>query len=194
MANEEKLVLPGDEVKTDKRPGFGLYNEENKVFASMAGKLKESDDKIVVEPHKEVIELSKGDSIIGRVEITRDKMAAIRILKIVGKQRTLPTEDMGVIKVMDISDGYTENARDEFKVGDIIKAKVANVLPNDVLLTTKGSNLGVIEGYCSSCRSLLEMKGDKLVCTGCGRQESRKVSQDYLLVKPEDTKTQKDKA
>jgi exosome complex component CSL4 len=107
----------------------------------------------------------------------------VRILKVVGKHRTLPTEPFGVIRVMDIAPRYTERASDEFKIGDVIRAEVAQVLPNDVVLTTKSPNLGVIEGYCSKCRGILEMQGEKLVCSVCGKSDPRKVSNDYLIKK-----------
>lgn len=175
--------MPGDEVKTDKRPGSGLYEEGGKVFASATGLLKEEDGKMMVESRNPPVQLKRGDTVIATVESVKEKIVLVKIMKVVGKQRTLPTEDFGVIRVMDIAPGYTEKASDEFKVGDIVKAEVAQVLPNDVVLTTKGANLGVVEGYCSQCRGILEMRGDKLVCSLCGRTEKRKASKDYLIQK-----------
>jgi len=177
----DKFVLPGDVVETDKKPGFGLYSDAGKTYAALAGTLKEADDGIMVASGNPVIEINKGDTVIASVENVKEKVVLVKVLKVVGKQRSLPTEDYGVVRVMDIAPGYTEKASDEFKIGDIIKAEVAMVLPDDILLTTKGPNFGVIEGYCSKCRGILQMKDGKLVCSICGKTEHRKTSRDYLL-------------
>lgn len=180
----EKFVMPGEVVKTQKKVGSGLYTEDGQTYAALTGTLKESEDRASVEPINPLVEIHRGDTVIASVEsIKGEKVVLVKILKVVGKQRTLPTEDFGVIRVMDIAPGYTEKASDEFKIGDIVKTEVLDVLPDDVVMTTKGPNLGVIEGYCSKCRSILEMDGDKLVCSICGRTERRKVSKDYLIKK-----------
>ncbi|MBN2517493.1 MAG: exosome complex RNA-binding protein Csl4 [Candidatus Altiarchaeota archaeon] len=181
MEQEEGFVIPGQMVKTDKRPGHGLYAEKGNVYSALVGNMKESTDKAFVEPGNSIVEVKRGDTIIGTIETVRDKAVVVKILKVVGKQRALPTGGFGIIRVMDIANGYTENAKDEFKIGDVIKAEVAEVLPNDTILTTKSPNLGVIEGYCSSCRGILKSEAGKLVCTVCSKVERRKVSRDYLL-------------
>lgn len=178
-----KVVMPGDVVQTDKKPGSGLYVEEGKIHASIAGLLKDSGEQVTVESTNPIVEIRNGDTVIASVESVKEKVVLVKILKVVGKQRSLPTEDYGVVRVMDIAPRYTEKASDEFKIGDVIKAEVLQVLPNDVLLTTKGPNLGVIEGYCSQCRGILQMDGDKLICSICGKSERRKASRDYLLTK-----------
>jgi exosome complex component CSL4 len=179
----DKIVMPGEPVHTDKKLGTGLYTENSVVYSSIAGRLKEVGDSMVVEPTNPIVEIKKGDTVIASVESVKEKVVLVKIMKVVGKQRTLPTEDYGVVRVMDIAPRYTEKASDEFKIGDVIKAEVMQVLPNDVILTTKGPNLGVIEGYCSYDRGILQMEGEKLVCTICGRSERRKASRDYLLAK-----------
>jgi exosome complex RNA-binding protein Csl4 len=178
---KEEFVIPGQAIKTDKRLGYGLYTEGGNIYSSVTGTLKESPDKAFVEPTNSIVEVKRGDTVIGSVETVRDKIVVVKIMKVVGKQRSLPTEDYGIIKVMDIAQGYTESAKDEFKIGDIVKAEVSEVLPNDVILTTKGANLGVIEGYCSECRGILKSENGKLACTVCGRVEKRKTSRDYLF-------------
>jgi len=177
----EKSVLPGDEVKTDKRLGYGLYSEGGKTYASVMGEFKETGDKAVVEPENSVVEVQVGDTVICSVESVKDKVVLVKVMKVVGKKRSLPREDYGVIRVMDISSGYTESAKDEFKIGDFIKAEVKEVLPNDIILSTKSPNMGVIEGYCDECRGILDAKGEKLVCENCGKENRRKVSRDYLV-------------
>ena len=181
MEQKENFVVPGEAVKTDKRLGYGLYTEGGATYSSVVGNMKESTDKAFVEPENNVVEIRRGETVIGTIEVVRDKAVVVKILKVVGKQRSLPTESMGIIRVMDISSGYTESAKDEFKIGDVIKAEVTQILPNDIILTTKNPNLGVIEGYCSNCRGILKSDSGKLVCTVCGKTEKRKTSRDYLL-------------
>jgi exosome complex component CSL4 len=179
----DKFVLPGELIKTDKKIGSGAYNEDGKVYASVAGVVKEDEIIVTVEAKNQLVSLHRGDLVIASVEGVKEKVVLVKIKKVVGKNRTLPTEDFGVIRVMDIAPRYTERASDEFKVGDIIKAEVVQVLPNDVIMTTKGPNLGVIEGYCGRCRGILELDGEKLTCSICGKDEKRKISRDYLLKK-----------
>jgi exosome complex component CSL4 len=180
----DKFVLPGEMLKSDKKPGSGAYSEKGKMYASVAGVVKEEGDMVRIESGNPLNELQRGDIVIVSVRSVKEKIVLVSILKVVGKNRTLPTEPYGVIRVMDISPGYTERASDEFKIGDIVKAEVKQVLPNDVVMTTKGQNLGVIEGYCSKCRGILEMEGDdKLVCSVCGKPDQRKISRDYLIKK-----------
>ena len=181
-----KFVIPGDPVKTEKKPGQGLYSEGGHVFAATAGMFKENESGAMVDATNPIVEVKRGDTVIVSVESVKEKVVLVKVMKVVGKQRALPTEDFGVIRVMDIAPGYTEKASDEFKVGDIVKAEVLQVLPNDIVMTTKGPTLGVIEGYCSECRGMLEQdKEGKLVCNICGRTDRRKLSRDYLVKKGE---------
>jgi len=181
---EGKFVLPGEAVNVDKKLGYGLYSEGDKVYSSVPGVLKDLPGKTIVEPSNSITEVKNNDVVICSVEITRDKVVVCRILKVVGKQRGIATDVTGVIKVMDIDSGYVESAKEEFKIGDMVKAKVVQIpTTGDVSLATKGKELGVIEGFCSECRSLLLLDGEKLVCSNCGKVAHRKVSGDYLIKK-----------
>lgn len=188
----EKYVVPGEPIKSDKRAGVGVYMEDGKAYAAVAGLLKDCDDAVCVESSNPLVTLHKGDVVIASVESVKEKVVLVKIMKVVGKNRTLPTEDFGVVRVMDIAPRYTERASDEFKTGDVIKAEVVQVLPNDVILSTKSPNMGVIEAYCSSCRGILELKGERLICSICTKTEKRKTSRDYLLIKEEETKETQD--
>ncbi len=181
----EKLVMPGEVIKTKKKPGAGVYEENGALYAAVTGTLVEGDEKVTVEAGNPLNTLQRGDEVIVTVESVKEKIVLVKIMKTVGKQRSLPDEPFGVIRVMDIAPRYTEKASDEFKVGDIVKAEIAQIVPNDVIMTTKNPNLGVIEGYCEYDRGLLRMEGDKLVCTICGKTNRRKTSSDYLLKKEE---------
>lgn len=178
-----EFVVPGQLIESDKQPGQGVYKEGGKTYASVVGEVKNLSERVFVKPSNEVVELQRGDAVIGNVETVRDKMVVVRILKVVGKSRTLPTERFGVVKITDISNSYIDKAQDEFKIGDVVKALVVQVLPNDVLLSTKKGEMGVIEAYCSQCRGLLELADGKLVCSVCGKSERRRMSSDYLIKK-----------
>jgi exosome complex component CSL4 len=124
--------------------------------------------------------LKRGDIIIGKIEEVRDQNATVVIGALRGREdRALPPPNVGLIHISQTDAGYVKDLSREFRVGDIVRAKVINANREPVLLSTVGDDLGVIVAFCSRCRSPLVRQGKKLVCESCGNVESRKMANDY---------------
>ena len=70
---------------------------------------------------------------------------------------------------------------DDFRIGDLIQAKVTKVMGVDNAdLTTAENELGVLKAMCTNCRHFMNKIGKKEVkCPNCGRKETRNISSNY---------------
>src|SRR5438067_11352656 len=96
------------------------------------------------------------------------------VLAIHGITRQVSGEAEVTIHTSNVSEDYTEDIHDKFRLGDIIRAKVIQVKPS-VQLTTAEANLGVVNALCSVCRGPTELRGHDLYCPRDERTESGKV-------------------
>src|SRR2546425_905566 len=136
---EAKMVLPGDEIAVAEEfePGEGTYERNGLVFAATPGVL-------VLDPENRVArvrafnppaELKVGDIVYGVVDDIRGMMATATITAIHGRSRQISGESEGTIHISNVSEEYTEDIHDMYRLGDIIRAKVIQVKPS-VQLTT----------------------------------------------------------
>src|SRR5438874_13161151 len=179
---EAKMVLPGDEIAVAEEfePGEGTYEKNGRVYAATPGVL-------ILDPANRVArvrafnppaELKVGDIVYGTIDDIRGMMATATVLAIHGRTRQVSGEAEGTIHISNVSEDYTEDIHDKFRLGDIIRAKVIQVKPS-VQLTTAEANLGVVKALCSVCRGPLELRGHDLHCPRDERTERRKVAADY---------------
>ncbi|UCE81584.1 MAG: exosome complex RNA-binding protein Csl4 [Methanobacteriota archaeon] len=175
--------MPGDEVAQAEEymAGEGTYEDKDgKVYSSAVGELDiDEREKIVrIAPDNPPIVLIEGDTVIAEISDVKPAMAICFITSQEGRRREVSSETLAAVHVSKIASSYVEDAADLLRPGDIIRAKVVQALPS-VQLTTSGPHLGVLRALCSSCRTPLERKGEKLYCERCERTETRKVSDDY---------------
>jgi len=179
---EPKLVLPGDEIAVAEEfePGEGTYERNGLVFAATPGAL-------ILDPQNHVArvrafnppaQLKVGDIVYGAIDDIRGMMATATILAIHGRSRQISGEAEGTIHISNVSEEYTEDIHDMYRLGDIIRAKVIQVKPS-VQLTTAETTLGVVKALCSVCRGPLELRGRELYCPRDERTERRKFAADY---------------
>ncbi|HDH44969.1 MAG TPA: RNA-binding protein [Thermococcus sp.] len=187
-----ELVLPGDYLGVIEEflPGEGIIEENGELYAARAGRVKIDLEKIEisVEPVTDVPPLPQvGDIVIARVLEVKSQAAIVELLKIEGRKgyREIATSKLAGIHVSQVKDGYVESMNSEFKIGDIIRAKVLTNEKSPIQLTTREPNLGVIYALCSSCKVPLVRRSNVLVCPKCGRRESRKLSTYYRKLKLE---------
>lgn len=179
------FVVPGDFLATAEEfvPGNGAYEENGKIYAANTGVvLVDARTKhiSVFSRAAGVPTLKRGDIIIGRIEEVRDQNATVIIGRLRGREdRALPPPNVGSIHISQTDAGYVKDLSREFRVGDIVRAKVINANREPVQLSTVGEDLGVIVAFCSRCRSPLTRQGKKLVCDSCGNVEFRKIANDY---------------
>jgi exosome complex component CSL4 len=179
---EPKMVLPGDQIAVAEEfePGEGTYEKDGLVFASTPGVLQLDEQSRVarVRPFNPPAELQPGDIVYGVVDDIRGMMATATVNAIHGRARQVSGETEGTIHISNVSEDYTEDIRDMYHLGDIIRAKVIQTKPS-VQLTTAEPDLGVVKALCGQCRGPLELRGRDLFCPRCERTERRKFARDY---------------
>ncbi len=186
MSEKKKIVVPGDEVGTSEEyiPGEGTYETDGKILSSTVGVVEYDDDDMVVrtKPLNPVVEIERGDIVIGTVVMVRDTMVVIDINKIEGKDREISGDTSGTIHVSKASQSYVKDLKKEFRIGDYVRAKVMQAKPS-VQLTTGYPEYGVIKALCTRCRGPMVRKGTMVYCPRCERTETRKISSMYGKLK-----------
>ncbi|MFH1773886.1 MAG: exosome complex RNA-binding protein Csl4 [Methanobacteriota archaeon] len=184
MVESGEFVIPGIELGFSEEfiPGEGAYEEEGKIYASITGTLviDMKERKIKVLPRTSTPPIPKdGDLVIGKIVDVKPQIAIVELLKLKGNERALPGSIDGGIHISQTRDSYVSELSKEFKVGDVVYAKVLNTSRTPIQLSTVGKDLGVIKAFCYHCNTALSLTGDKLKCENCGRIEFRRISPEY---------------
>jgi len=189
-AKEGELVLPGDYLGVIEEyfPGKGVKEENGELYATMAGKVKIDPERmeITVEPVTDTPPLPRiGDVVIGNVIEVKPQSAIVQLIRIEPREdeREIATSKLAGIHISHVRGGYVEGLSGEFKIGDIVRAKVIGNRKSPIQLSTKEADLGVIYALCTRCRTPLVRRGNQLVCPKCGHVEKRKLSTLYRKVK-----------
>ncbi|AFK21723.1 exosome complex RNA-binding protein Csl4 [Pyrococcus sp. ST04] len=161
--------------------------EDGNLYSTRAGWVKIDKDKIEIslKPASSTPPIPKvGDIVYARVIDVKQQAVLLRMIKIEGKDnREIATSKLAGIHISQVKDGFVEDLRNEFKIGDIVRARVITDEKSPIQLTTKDPDLGVVYALCSKCRTPLVRKGNQLVCPKCGNVETRKLSTLYRKVK-----------
>ncbi|UCE46109.1 MAG: exosome complex RNA-binding protein Csl4 [Methanobacteriota archaeon] len=184
--------MPGDEVAQAEEymAGEGTYEDKDgRIYSSAVGELDiDEREKVVrIKPDNPPVVLIEGDTVIAEISDVKPAMAICFIVSQEGRRREVSSETLAAVHVSKIASSYVEDAADLLRPGDLIRAKVIQALPS-VQLTTSGPHLGVLRALCSSCRTPLERKGERLYCERCERNETRKISDDYRSFEIRDDK------
>ncbi|KAA0003439.1 MAG: RNA-binding protein [Thermoplasmata archaeon] len=183
MIEEGSLVFPGDIIATSEElfPGYGTKDVGGNIICTMLGNffINKKRTAAEIKPLTSVpAVLNKGDTLICEVRKITDKMVLVDVLHIAGTDREMAGDRDAAIRVSDIAAGYVVSAKDEYRIGDIIRARVMQAKPA-LRLTTEGPHLGAIKSFCTQCRVPLIKKNSTLECPRCGRVEKRKIASDY---------------
>lgn len=191
MNNKERIVVPGEEIATTEEfmAGEGTYEMNGMVLSSYLGTLKLDSEEMMarVDPINPLVELKVGHVVLASVTDVRSNMILANVARVEGNPRGVTGETLAAIHVSKISEGYTSDVRNEFRLGDIIRAKVIQTRPS-LQLATVGTNLGVLLSLCTKCRKPLSTKDKTLFCENCLRTEIRKKAPDYGKYRFEDVK------
>ena len=182
-----KKVLPGEPVATSEEymPGFGTYEHDGVIYASAVGDLKLDEKNKIAKlsfdnPPMTVFD---GDKVFCEVTDVRAAMVICEILSIDGVKRGVTGDTSGTIHVSRIANKYVEDASEEYRQTDLLRAEVTQSKPS-IQLSTVQQHLGVVVAKCRVCREPLDrQEGNKLYCPRCERTEYRKVADDYRDVK-----------
>jgi exosome complex component CSL4 len=189
-AKDGQFVLPGDYlgVIEEFMPGEGVREENGELYATRAGKVRIDYEKmeISVEPVTDTPPLPKaGDVVLGRVIEVKPQAVIVQLLAIEGREndREIATSKLAGIHISQVKEGFVEDLNKEFKIGDVVRARVIANEKSPIQLSTKEPDMGVVYALCSRCRTPLVRRGDRLVCPRCGNVETRKLSPLYRKVK-----------
>jgi exosome complex component CSL4 len=180
---KKQIVMPGDQLSTSEEllPGEGTFEENGVIRASRLGEyvIDEKYKKARVKPLTSIpVTLKKGDIVLAGVTSVRPMMIVVDVQHVTGKNRSISGESSGTIHASEITQSYVKDASTEYRIGDIVLAKVIQVQPS-LQLTTKEQNLGAIKALCTKCRHVLIKKDHSLECENCGNKERRTIALDY---------------
>ena len=182
-----KKVLPGEQVATSEEytPGFGTYEHDGMIYASAVGDLNldEKNKTARLTFDNPPMTVFEGDKVFCEVTDLRASMVICNIIAIEGATRAVTGQTDATIHVSRIANKYVEDASQEYRQTDLLRAEVIQSKPS-IQLTTVHAHLGAIMVKCRGCREPMDrQQGNKLYCPKCDRTEYRKVADDYRGVK-----------
>ena len=177
------MKQPGDKLASamEYMPGKGVYEENGELFAGVCGEVKEDNEqmKISIEPSVSVpLEINEGDTVFGRIQMTRESMASVEILKVKGKKRSIGNYTVGTLHVAKMSKDYVSNITDVYQSNDLIQATVIKNSPA-IELSTNADNDGVVFARCNVTHDVLKVVDGELWSEELRRRVPRKVSKIY---------------
>ena len=113
-------------------PGKGVYEEKGELFAGVCGEVKEDNENMMISivPSVSVpLEIKEGDTVFGRIQMTRDSMASVEILKVKGEKRSIGNYTVGTLHVAKMSKDYVSNVKEVYQSNDLIQATVIKSSP-----------------------------------------------------------------
>lgn len=180
------FVLPGDAlgVTEEYDPAEWTFDDEGKIRSLVAGtvSLDSKNKRISIVPKTgSPAVLKNGVVVYGQISDVRGQRALMRIGGIKDNKRGLVTNFSGGIHISQADKGYVSKLTDEFRIGDLVDAKVTKIIGLDnVDLTTAEKELGVVKAMCTNCRAYMKQINKKeVLCPRCGRKEGRKISSKY---------------
>lgn len=179
---EKKIVVPGDFIGTEEEylAGEGTFADSEKVFATVTGELSDADRTLRVGRKGSLRALGIGTVVIGRVENVVEPIALVSIASgNTDANRFGETSDYAVLHASMIRRGYVKNVRDEYKIGDIIRAKIVDLRNGEFRLSTDADELGAIKAFCAKCRHPMKVESGILKCESCEWKDNRKIANDY---------------
>lgn len=190
--SKEKIVMPGDELATSEEyiAGEGTYEKNGKIFSAVIGKkaFDEGEKIAKVAVTNPPAKLKPGDIVLGEVINISQSIVIISLAQVENRSRALAGDREGALHISKVTKGFVEDIRKEYRLGDIVRARVLQASPS-VQLGTDSEELGVLKARCLKCRAILSKKGDALYCSRCERNEHRKLAKDYAEFTPPHVET-----
>lgn len=182
-----EIIMPGDELATSEEyiSGDGTYEENGKIYATVIGQkdFDESEKIAKIRAFTQLSILKPGDVILGEVVNVSNSVASILISGLEINDKPVGNNLSGVVHVSKMKEDYTSDARKEFRIGDLVRAKVEQLTPS-IQLSTNAEEYGVLKARCMKCRDILFNKDGTLFCPVCERSESRKLAGDFHRYSP----------
>lgn len=174
------FVTPGSRLGVSEEfvAGPGTYLRDEVIYSNIVGYVLFNilEKRVSVYPPVHAQSIPKrGRVVIGKVSSVQDKFAIVDILR-VGRSET-GGNFTGILPLAFVGQRISRMV-DAFKPGDIIRCKVVRD-KDGTGLGTAGNRFGVILGLSTCCGKVLQLRGRRLTCPECGREERRKGAIDY---------------
>jgi exosome complex component CSL4 len=176
-------VLPGDPLAYAEEflTGEGTFEQDGIVRAARLGlfHLDTREMRATVAPFTSVpAQLKEGDYVYAKIDMLKTSMAGAEVLHIEGSERIITGDTNGTLHVSKIAKRYIQDPGREYRLGDVIRARVLEVKPS-VQLSTEDPRCGAILALCLRDRMPLKRAGKGLECPLCGRKDTRNLAPDY---------------
>lgn len=184
MTTESKLLEPGTPLAYSEEllPGPGTYDDGTQIRAAVYGQSHVDPETMaisIVPAGKAVATIERGDIIVGQVTyIKPEALASVKIIAIRGKEgRSLLSPVEATLHASKIDARYVKFVDEEYRTGDLIRAKVISLKGGPQLATDK-PDLGVVKAWSPDGVPLV-LEGRKLKDPETGHVYIRKVASDY---------------
>jgi exosome complex component CSL4 len=176
---EKKLVLPGDHLSSaeEAEPGENTYLDKDEVYSAAAGENASEAGHAAVRTKGRLLQQpSVGMVVYGvviKASLNKAVVGCISATEVDGGGRGVQFD--AVLPVTAIRRDYVRDIRDEVKIGDIIKARIATVEKTGCDLSLKSPDCGIVVAFCPRCRQRMDLAERIFVCGSCGWKERRKL-------------------
>ncbi|MFH0906057.1 MAG: exosome complex RNA-binding protein Csl4, partial [archaeon] len=125
-------------------------------------------------PKKRAVRID--DVVYGEILQVNDNLVFVK-LDSSDNNVVLSPSNSGIMFVEKISNDFTKKCGDLLHKGDYIKARVVDINPFELKLTTAEEDLGVIKTTCSQCKKILtNFNNNETKCLNCGLLQYRKIA------------------
>ncbi|PIT84432.1 hypothetical protein COU37_03505 [Candidatus Micrarchaeota archaeon CG10_big_fil_rev_8_21_14_0_10_45_29] len=184
--DKKRKASPGEEIGTEEEfvAGAGTYVEGSAIHSALEGEISDEGRTLSVSRPNRVSQPGLGVKVIGRIENIIDPIAIVSIHEMEGESARFPITGVNfVLRASNIKKGYTRKIRDEYSIGDIIRAKIVEIKNGECQLATDEDDLGCLKAYSSSRkRCALHKTPTGLKCENDDKKENRKIASDYISV------------
>lgn len=184
MTQNDKLVEPGTPLAFSEEllPGPGTYDDGTQIRAAVFGTQHVDPETMAVSilpAGKAAASIERGDIIVGQVTyIKPEALASVKVISVRGKEgRSFLSPVEATLHASKIDTRYVKFVDDEYKTGDVIRAKVISLKGGPQLATDK-PDLGCIKAWSSEGVPLV-LEGRKLKDPETGQVHIRKLASDY---------------
>jgi exosome complex component CSL4 len=163
-------------------PGPGTYDDGTQIRAAVYG-IQHIDPETmavsVVPAGKAVATIERGDVIVGQISyIKPEALASVKVISVRGKEgRSLLTPVEATLHVSKIDNRFIKDVNDEYRTGDLIRAKVIGLKGGPQLATDK-PDLGCVKAWSGDGVALVR-DGNRLKDPETGQVHFRKLATDY---------------
>lgn len=182
--DNDKLLEPGTPLAYSEEllPGPGTYDDGTQIRAAVYGQQHVDPETMAISVRaagKSVATIERGDILVGQITYVKpEALASVKVLAVRGKEgRSLLTPLEATLHVSKIDARYIKYVDEEYKTGDLIRAKVINLKGGPQLATDK-PDLGCIKAWSADGVPLV-LEGRKLKDPETGQVHHRKLANDY---------------